>query len=412
MPLSFSQLLADATEVFDETQLGANSAERVGGLLIQIVKALTLPYSPQSEYQAGQYVLFNDGLFRSLQTALVGESPTAAPAKWKLQSSRETLVEIAGRTPFTEATTADYLATYEKSGTSPGKVEIKGLSIVSLWIKLIISLNPEIRNALVSQLALTLGDLVDLVTSKNIVLWSNANNLIRRSSAGVDASMYYQWIDSAGAVFNKLQTGVLGDGSAGMVDDAGRFLGFVGEDVALNRVKRLKAESADAQVRTLDMTLAPLADRQSPFAVLQSNNVSGRIELRQATDEQLQSKILALLQPTLSAIQEGGKRKKGVVTAICYYTENIPPVDVQDFDIVPATEAGDHANSDLTHNLQVTGNLIWAEVRSAISGQPADYAYVTYSGNFTFRVNIDNPDLAAEARLHVRLTKRNVVTAS
>ncbi|MBC3785726.1 hypothetical protein [Spirosoma utsteinense] len=97
MALSQSELLSRAYEIFDETIPSANTAERVGGLLIEIIRAATKPYAPTATYQAGEYVLFNDNLWRSLVAIAVSESPTAAPTKWRQQTGRDTLDTILSR---------------------------------------------------------------------------------------------------------------------------------------------------------------------------------------------------------------------------------------------------------------------------------------------------------------------------
>ncbi|MGF7218618.1 hypothetical protein GGR92_004797 [Spirosoma lacussanchae] len=85
-PQTFSQLLQLATQIFDEKQEGANSAERVGGFMIALVRSIMMPYDGSRTYVTGQYMVFGDGFYRVLATTNTGETPLNAPAKYRLLS--------------------------------------------------------------------------------------------------------------------------------------------------------------------------------------------------------------------------------------------------------------------------------------------------------------------------------------
>ncbi|GAB4052572.1 hypothetical protein [Spirosoma litoris] len=106
MLLSFSQLLALAIEIQEETIDGANSADRVGGFLAELVKRATMPYDSTAAYEQGSYIFFGDAGYRAKDAIGVGESPSSAPAKWKI------ITDGSFKTLFDNETDANKIAVF------------------------------------------------------------------------------------------------------------------------------------------------------------------------------------------------------------------------------------------------------------------------------------------------------------
>ncbi len=98
MALSQAELLALAYEVRDATLPAENTAHRVGNLLVEIIKTGAKPYVQTTTYTAGEYVLFGDNLWRSLNAIAVGESPALVPEKWRSQIGRMDTFDDTGQT--------------------------------------------------------------------------------------------------------------------------------------------------------------------------------------------------------------------------------------------------------------------------------------------------------------------------
>ncbi len=90
-----SELIERATEIKDETEGAANTADRVGSLLVDMILSAVKIYDPGSRYGRGEYVIFSDGFYRSLASIEVGETPALMPDKWRAVSAKPlTLAQV------------------------------------------------------------------------------------------------------------------------------------------------------------------------------------------------------------------------------------------------------------------------------------------------------------------------------
>ncbi|GAB2549928.1 hypothetical protein GCM10027085_46060 [Spirosoma aerophilum] len=76
-------------------EVGANTATRIGQLLLDILASTAFEFDPDRAYGAGEYIIWQGRNVRALQPTIPGESPTSKPEKWDdpIIDSEEKLVD-------------------------------------------------------------------------------------------------------------------------------------------------------------------------------------------------------------------------------------------------------------------------------------------------------------------------------
>jgi len=79
---SISSLLGRASQVKDELILGANTATRIGKLLLDILASVATEWDPTRPYEPGENIIWHGRIVRAYLPTKAGQSPTTDPDLW------------------------------------------------------------------------------------------------------------------------------------------------------------------------------------------------------------------------------------------------------------------------------------------------------------------------------------------
>ncbi|GAB3889906.1 hypothetical protein GCM10028803_00430 [Larkinella knui] len=95
MKKSTSALKQGANQIREEFRSGLNTAERVGGWMVDLLESTVLEYDPASPYQAGRWVIYGGILYKAIAATQAAQTPLSHPQLWegKLITNPDLIVE-------------------------------------------------------------------------------------------------------------------------------------------------------------------------------------------------------------------------------------------------------------------------------------------------------------------------------
>ncbi|AUD00926.1 hypothetical protein [Spirosoma pollinicola] len=266
--------------------------------------------------------------------------------------------------------------------------------------------HPSQLGAVKAGLAIRLSELINLEAAMNLLISGAGNNLIWRGNTGATGGYYAQWTDVFSNIVTKFFAGIRSDGLAGFSDDAGRVAGFLREDFIVQGIKKLLAGQAKAlfQDVSLSRLLANTGSITGLFAP-QTDVNTGESKLVLVSRDQVFAYILPSLTAYLDSIDysngmDGDSRP--VLGIYCY--DAAPPsgeaLTYQDIDITPSM-----IGVMQSHNLQVSGNLIYPVLTDSEYRNAFDYMSIVFTGTTGFTITG-----ASDFTGQLHLQKRNLAS--
>jgi hypothetical protein len=129
---SASNLLGRGTTVKNEATQAANSANRIGTLIIDIIRSVAMAYDASMAYVSGQPIIWTGFYAVALEDTTAGQSPTSHPAKWQVMAvtSAEGIAENGSKLPVSADAVAAKIAQIQNSnnqGVSIGNFTTPGI---------------------------------------------------------------------------------------------------------------------------------------------------------------------------------------------------------------------------------------------------------------------------------------------